>query len=223
MNNMPFDMFISSTLELIQITGCPNLFEEKKDIVTVHNYIGKLPCDYYDMKQVIVLNNAVKDVESINMQDPGRVMKLATGTFEPLGNNRNNDLTYKIVGNAIHVSLRDCMLLIGYTSIVIDNDGYPMIINNASFIRALKSYIKMVWFEILYENDELGKNGNNILASVQQDYYGNIAQAQSSLLDMTPERAEVISRILNDTLVRQNEHANMYRDLNKEHTIQVKR
>lgn len=258
LKKMSYEFVVGQTVELIQITGCPFLFEEKEDIIHAKNHKATLPCDYYDIRQVrledcgykvinrpdltisaevteteedengkVVRKKSVSSMSAIssNIRRPMSPMfKEGTNTFEDANFHPGADLTYKIQGNVIVVSIPEGDIRIAYLAMKVDEEGWPMIINNASFIRALKSYIKMKWFERLLECDELSvnaKNANMIFQNAQQDYYGNIAQAENSLLDITPEKMENIGRIINGWFPRKSEHASGYNDLSKNHDLKT--
>lgn len=259
MKDMPFEMIVSYTLELMQITGCPLLFFDKEEVLEINEHRAQLPCDFYEIRQMRLerlsacvpgrspmkvfertetgIFNYGEDASAKTVTRQLGVQQVAvvpqhslptspmfkeeTGTFQDANFHPGADLTYKIQGNIVVTSIPEGQVRIAYRAIGTDEDGWPLVINNASFIRALRSYIKMQWFTQMLECDELGKNGFYILQNVQQDYYANIAQAQSSLVDLSPEKMRNIANILSDMLPRKYEHASGYVDLNKEHTLRV--
>lgn len=257
MQDLPFELVISSSLELMQITGCPYLFEDKEEILHIHEHRAMLPCDYYDVRQIRLERPRVHgplaeplrahEITTTYETDDGKTVtktiksqqvavvpqnrlpespmfKEGTNTFEDANFHPGADLTYKIQGNIVITSIPIGDIRIAYRAIKVDEDGWPMIISNASFVRALKSYIKMIWFTQKMECGELGRNpseANMILNNAQQEYYGNIAQAQNSLLDLSPEKMRNIANIINDMMPRRYEHASGYNDLNKEHRLRT--
>ena len=208
LKDLPFERIVMDTLELIQIVGCPNVFETKEVDLDVHDWKTLLPCDYYQINQLILLepNNGF------------RVFKQSTDTFSLEGSEARRDLQYKIQGRILYTTKKECCVRMSYESIKLDEDGFPMIINNASFIRALKSYIKMNWFTVLFESSQLRAD---ILQNAQQEYYANVAQAQNDLIMPDLAQMENISRIMNDAMTRQYEFHNTFRDLNKSHKIRI--
>ena len=209
MRDLPFERIIRDTLELIQITGSPNLFETKEEVLHVAKWRAALPCDYYQIHQLIL--------ETPNKSHI-RAFKASTGTFGPVGDRQGSDLVYKIQGNILYTSIEEGDVRISYEAIKLDDDGYPMIVNNASFLRALKSYIKMNWFTILFDS---GLIRGDVLQNAQQEYGVNIAQAQNSLIMPDLDHMESISRIMNDAFNRQFEHNNGFRDINKSHILRT--
>lgn len=255
MRDIPFETIISLTHELIQITGCPYLFDEKEEVLRVKEHRAMLPCDYYDIRQLKLERGSAPyiyaspmrsyEVSDIRTYEDGAksvtrqlvaqqvavvpqhrvphspMFKEGTNTFEDANFHPGADFTYKIQERVLITSIPEGEVRLAYLALKMDDEGWPMVINNASFLRALKSYIKMQWFTQLFESDELGQNGQAILQNAQQDYYANIAQAQNALLDISPEKMHNIANILNDMMPRRYEHATGYNDLNKEHSLRV--
>lgn len=271
MRDISFERIIRDSLDLMKIVGCPVIFEDRQAIIDIDNWKGVLPCDYYDIIQVI-LDNVQCDkpgkyvapnesdikrleheiAEELNKQNPdvsklkdlnnrleferkkfpatpltmittdkfnrNRVFVKSTGTFDPDGLKDNRDLLYKITGNIIHSSIEKCKIKIAYKAIKCDKDGYPMIIDNASFIRALVSYIKKNYFTVLFECGQLQQN---VLQNAQQEYSFNIAQASNDMIDTSPETMVVLSRIYNTMLDRPDLNLDTYHSLNQRYEMRL--
>lgn len=259
MKDMPFEMIVTYTKELMGVTGCPVIFVDMEEVLEIREHRAMLPCNFYELRQMrlerpsacvpgrspmrlyertehSIFNNGDDEeaktvtrqigVQQVAVVPQHRIplspmFKEETGTFMDANSHPGADFTYKIQGNVVITSIPDGKVRIAYRAIGMDEEGWPLIIDNDSFIRALKSYIKMQWFTQKFECDELGKNGNAILQNVQQDYYANIAQAESRLQDLGPEKMRNIANILTDMMPRKYEHASGYTDLNKEHSLRV--
>jgi hypothetical protein len=259
MRDMPFEMLISLTLELMQITGCPLLFLDKEEVLEVHEHRVELPCNFYELRQIRLerlchgdrMASPMRVIEQTHTTEYERgdnteavtvtrrigsqqvaivpqhrrpnspMFKETTSTFIDANFHPGADLTYKVQGNIIITSIPEGYIRIAYREIASDEDGFPMIVNNASFLRALKSYIKYKWYTDLLDTGQLGQDAHYIYEKAERDYYANIAQAQNSLLDITPEKMRNITNILTDMMPRKYEHASGYNDLNKEHSLRV--
>lgn len=206
--DLPFERIIADTLSLTRIVGCPVLFKDKEDTLVIKDYRALLPCDYYEMNQVL-LEPQQRDTRL-------HAFKYSTSTFSPVGSPKGSDLVYKIQGNIIYTSIEEGEIRISYQAIAIDDDGYPLIINNESYKRALVSYIKWRRFTDLFDEGEIR---GDILKNAEQDYHFNIAQATNSMKMPSLDEMESISRIFTSLLDRPYEHNNAFRDLNKTHTL----
>lgn len=259
MKDMPFEMIVSYTKEIMGITHCPSIFVDLEEVLEVKEHRIFLPCDFFELRQMRLERpsncipnkspmrvyervevgifdygdngNAKTVTRQLGMQQVAVVpqhrlplspmFKEETGTFMDANFHPGADLTYKIQGDVIITSIPEGLVRIAYRAIGTDDEGWPLIIENDSFIRALKSYLIYKWYEEKYDNDELGKNPEYKLERKERDYYANIAQAQNSLIDLSPEKMRNIANILSDMLPRKYEHASGYVDLNKEHTLRV--
>lgn len=208
MADIPFERIVRKTQSFIKIVRMPTVFEDKEADIEISKWRGLLPCDYYQMHQVVT------------RQPNGRctAFRASTDTFSPVGTPAGMDYTYKISNRIIYTTLPEGVITISYQAIKVDEDGFPMIINNESFIRALVSYIKYDHFTTLFDS---GKINQNVMEKAEKDYYANVAQAQNSLIPIDNDHMESIARIINDAFTRQREHANMFKDISKQHTIRT--
>lgn len=207
MRDLSYEKIIRDTIELIQITGCPNLFEEKIANLKIENHKTLLPCDYYKITQLCLSSNSSKD-------KLGKAFVSSTDTYTPKG----ESLTYKIQGSILQTSIKEGEAVLSYIAIKLDDEGFPMIANDAAFIRALKSYIKMNWFTVLFESSQIRAD---ILENAQREYYANIATAQNSLMMPSINEMEVISRILNTSVIKSNEHSRHFKNLSNINILKV--
>ena len=113
------------------------------------------------------------------------------------------ELTYKLQGNYIFTSIEAGVIEISYVAIPVDEEGLPMILDNAKYINALELYIKKKLFTILYDQQKLPQN---ILVNTQQEYAFAVGQAQNDLIRPTIDEMEAISRMWNQLIWRVTEH-----------------
>ena len=211
MTDLTLERAVNYTVQFIRIVGMPQLFLENTADIVIKDYRGVLPCDYINMIQV--------------RDERGYCYRYSTDSFH-LSNKEinkqskyyvrdNPDLTYKIQGNCIFTSIKDCTIEIAYEAIAVDKDGYPLIPDNASFVKALELYIKREWFTILFD---LGKISAQSLQNVQQQYAWYVGQAQSDLVSLTVDQMESLCNMLTTLIPRVNEHKRGFKDLgNKEY------
>lgn len=215
LQDLSFERAVNYAVHFIQIVGVPNEFEEKTALVNIENYRGCLPCDYYDMIQV----RTYKEGEYCP-----KVFRYASDSFhysskkEPNGNSDNGDLTYKLQNNAIYTSLKEGVIEVAYHAIKVDDEGYPMIPENSSFIQALELYIKKKVFTILFDQ---GKINNAVLQNTQQEYAWYVGQAQRDLNMPTIDQMESISNMWTQLLQRTNEHSKGMKSLGKREFIRI--
>lgn len=212
LQDLTFERAVNYAVHFIQIIGAPNEFEQKVEVINIENYRGLLPCDFYEMIQVRTCKN--KDIPPI-------VFRYTTDSFH-LSNCKErddySDLTYKLQGNVIFTSIKECQVEIFYNAIKVDKEGYPMIPNNSSFIQALELYIKKQMFTILFDQ---GKINQNVLQNTQQEYAWYVGQAQRDINMPTVDQMESICNMWTQLLQRNNIHSKGMKHLGRKEYIKV--
>lgn len=201
---------IQYVVDFLYIFGMPNLYKDKQDIIQIVDYRGILPCDY-------IAINQVKDCKS------GICLRNMTDTFTPDSiNNRNEDnreLTFKTQGNIIYVSFKTGEIYLSYKAIPVDKDGYPLLIDNAVFLKTLEAYIKKEVFTVLFD---MGKIAQNVLQNTQQQYAWLAGQLQSEFTIPSISELESIKNSWCTLLQRTTDFDRGFRNLGNREYIKVK-
>lgn len=119
-----------------KITG-----KDNTPILELSNYCAKLPNDFHNLIQLSY---------STTPEGPFYPMRYNTGNFD-IGNNENingslattNNITYVVTQSYIKTNIESGYLMMAYQAIPTDNEGYPMVPDDAAFIDALYWYITM--------------------------------------------------------------------------------
>lgn len=197
LRDVSFERAINYTQSFMRIVGCPRMFEEKTALVEIKDYRGLIPCDFNDIIQV-------RTHSSCDRKNYG-VFRHTTDSFHMSENKQDSfDLTYKIQGSVIFTSVKDGTIEIAYNAFATDAEGYPMIPDNSSFIRALELYIKKQYFTILFD---LGKINQAVYQNVCQEYAWAVGQAQSDLIRPTIDQMQALTNSLNTLIPRVREHS----------------
>lgn len=197
LRDVSFERAVNHTINFMRILGCPRMFEEKVSLVNISNWRGALPCDFNDIIQV-------RTHSSCDRKNYG-VFRHTTDSFHMSENKQDSfDLTYKIQGNVIFTSMKEGVIEIAYNAFAVDSDGYPMIPDNSSFIRALELYIKKQYFTVLFD---LGKINQAVYQNVCQEYAWAVGQAQSDLIRPTIDQMQALTNSLNTLIPRVREHS----------------
>lgn len=202
LQDLSFERVVNYAIQFERIVGMPPIFIEKVDTIDIIKWRGYLPCDLFEINQV-------RDCYS---KTPYRY---ATGNFHMNQDRKYPELTYKIQGGIIYTSVEDTKLEISYQALPLDEEGFPMIPDKSSFIRALELFIKKQWFTVLFD---LGKISQAVLQNTQQEYAWAVGQCQSDLIRPTVDQMESLSHMWNTLIQRNNEHNNSFDHLGtKEH------
>lgn len=206
LRDVPFETILEYTLDFIQIVGCPSLFEEKTTVIKIEDWRGVLPCDYVSMIQV----RTAKKVDGIEPNHRSHISyRYSTDSFhmskeKPDVGRYGTDLTYKIQGCVIYTSTKDTDIEIAYNAIATDGEGYPLLPDNPSFLRALEAYIKKQQFTILFD---LGKLQPAILQNAQQEYAFYVGQCQTDMIMPSIDQMESLTNLWTSLIARANEHS----------------
>lgn len=197
LRDVSFERAVNHAVHFLRLVGCPRIFEEKTALVEIEEYRGMLPCNYNDIIQVRTHGNG-------NTENYG-VFRYSTDNFHMSDKKQNSfDLTYKIQGDIIFTSIKNGTIEIAYSAFAVDPEGYPMIPDNSSFIRALELYIKKQHFTVLFD---LGKINQAIYHNVCQQYAWAVGQAQSDLIRPTIDQMQALTNSLNTLIPRVREHS----------------
>lgn len=205
LRDVPFETILDYTVDFLQIVGVPSLFEEKTALLHVENYRCMLPCDYVSMIQV----RTAKKVDGIEPDHRSHISyRYSTDSFhmsneKPDVGRYGTDLTYKIQGCVIYTSTKDTDIEIAYNAIATDDEGYPLLPDNPSFLRALEAYVKKQQFTILFD---LGKLQPAILQNAQQEYAWAVGDCETEFNRLTLDKAESLFNSWRTLLIRDSEH-----------------
>lgn len=206
LRDVPFETILDYTVDFLQIVGVPSLFEEKTALLHVENYRCMLPCDYVSMIQV----RTAKKVDGIEPNHRSHISyRYSTDSFhmsneKPDVGRYGTDLTYKVQGYVIYTSTKDTDIEIAYNAIATDGEGYPLLPDNPSFLRALEAYIKKQQFTILFD---LGKLQPAILQNAQQEYAFYVGQCQTDMIMPSIDQMESLTNLWTSLIARANEHS----------------
>ena len=203
--DIPFETVVDYAAEFMKIVGVNPSFVNKIADVHIKDFRGVLPCDYYSMMQV-----RTKHKHPI-------YLRYTTDSFH-LTPSKGGELTYKLQGSCIFTNIKEGDIELSYMAFPTDEDGFPLIPDDATYTRALEAYIKLQWFTIQFD---LGKITQQAFQNAQQDYAWAVGQAQSRLILPNNDQMEAIANMWSKWLP--NTDRNFQRGFkdagNKEHMI----
>lgn len=123
----------------------------------------------------------------------------------------NPVLCYKIEGNMLQLSTREAPVEIAYRAIPVDHEGFPMIVDDAKFIRALEAYIKCQVFTVLFD---MGKIKGDSMQLAKQEYAWAVGAAGTSLKKMTKDEMQSFTNMWNTLMLDTTMHDRQFRDMN---------
>lgn len=208
LQDLPFETAVDYTLDFLRIVGVPKIFEDRSETVEVKNYRAVLPCDLLNIIQV-------KEHRS------SYAIRSTTDTFYQTDESpAPYEYTFKVQGDILYTNMREGSLDIAYKAIATDDEGYPIIPDDASFIRALEQYIKKQWFTILFD---MGKIQPAVLQNAQQEYAFYVGQAQNRLVMPSLSEMESLTNMWASLLHKTNEFKKGFKHTGAKELIRVQR
>jgi len=208
LRDIPFETAVEYAVDFISLMGTPALYDEKTAIVKIKDWRGELPCDFEKMIQVRVApRQSCRRWDNCGILAHTPVYRYSGHSFHMSDFKPSawltGELTYKIQGNVIFTSTKDLDVEIAYRAFAVDDEGYPLLPDNPSFLRGLENYIKLQWFTILFD---MGKITGQVLSNAQQEYAWAAGDAQSEFSRLDIDKAETLFNSFKTLLPRSNEH-----------------
>ena len=122
----------------------------------------------------------------------------------------HGELSFKTQGRVIYTSFPNGEVEVRYKAIPVDEDGFPLIIDNENYLAALEAYIKVQVFTIKYDT---GKINAGILQNAQQDYAWRAGELQDEFTVPSMSEMETYTRMYNTALMSMRHFDNGFKRL----------
>lgn len=203
LSDLTLEQVISYVVSFIGIFGMPKLYQDKEEVLHIEDYRCLLPCD-------LISINQIKECKT------GVCLRSMTDNFMPrehydrsAGYKIPQELSFKTQGQVLYVSFKTGDVSVSYKAIPVDKDGFPLLIDNPVFLKALEAYIKREAFTILFD---MGKIAPVVLQNAQQQYAWLAGQLQSEFTIPSISEMESIKRSWCTLLQRTSEFNNGFKN-----------
>lgn len=209
LRDLTLEQVVRHTIRFISLHGYPKLYQDKIETVKIKDFRGLLPCDLISIIQVKDLNSGICLRAMTDTFTPGLRPKPNDG-YQPkdLLNNVNppidtyippvkgtmEELSFKTQGRIIFTSFPEGEVEIAYKAIPVDDNGFPLLIDNETYLNALEAYIKVKVFTVKFDT---GKMNAGILTNAQSEYAWASHLLQSEMTMPSMSEMESITRMLN--------------------------
>lgn len=216
MQNLTLEQVVRHTIRFMEKFGFPKLYTDNIAEVEIHEFRGLLPCDLISIIQV---RDTKTDICLRSMTDsftPG--IEVEAGIKDEKKIHKSpyregrflHEMSFKTQGRVIYTSFPEGKVEIAYKAVKVDENGFPMLIDNEVYLDALEAYITL---RIYTNKFRAGKIAQAILHEVQQSY-----AVAAKLLDTeftTPSISEMesMTRYFNSLIPRVREFDKSFRDL----------
>ena len=220
LQDVSLEQAIRYVIRFQELHGYPCLFQDKLADVEIHGFRGELPCDLISIQQVrdkcsgICLRAMTKSFNPGLKEHTrkGRRPKrpdfpqLANGYHTPpymdgmdrwydnLHPGVDREMSFKTQGRIIYTSFPEGTVELAYKAIPVDENGYPMLIDDENYLAALEAYIKVRVFTIKFDT---GKISGPVLQNAQTEYAWLSAQLMDTFTIPSISEMEAITRMWN--------------------------
>lgn len=193
------------TLDFIAAMGLPQIYTDNCTEVHIENYRGILPCNLISIDQV-------------RKKDNGICLRAMTDNFNGTHPEDKGELSFKTKNSVIFTSFKTGDIEVSYKTIPTDEEGLPLIPDNAIFLKALELYIKKEWFTVLFD---MGKIQPTVLQNTQQEYYAKAGQCNNEFIIPSVSEMEAFTRMYNTLIPRVNEFSKGFRHMSDREYIKL--
>lgn len=205
--------------------------KDEVPLLQVSNYQAALPTG---------LHNIIQVAYATSVSGPFYPMRYGTGSFdsrkgtttstvvnnetvystkEETGNNQTDlstDFTYVITPGYIKLNKPTGYLMLAYTSIPIDTEGYPLIPDNISFITALYWYVTM---KLMYPEWREGRIRDAVYYDARRSWNFYCKQAYGEALMPNADMMESIKNTWNRVVVEMGDNNGFYSTTGQQQTL----
>lgn len=225
LRDLTLEQVVRHTLRFISLHGYPKLYQDKIDTVEIRDFRGLLPCDLISIIQVRDLDTDVCMRSMTDTFTPGlrskpkkkdvpkdllNNVKPPVNTYIPPMKGHGEEPTFKTQGRIIFTSFPEGKLEIAYKSIPVDGEGYPLLIDNETYLNALEAYIKVKVFTVKYD---LGEIQAGVLSNAQTEYAWAARQVMMEFTMPSTSEMENITRMLNTMIKPVRQFDNGFKNL----------
>ena len=218
LREITLEQVVRYTVRFIEIFGMPKMFQDREEDVDIHEFRGLLPCDLISITQV---KDGCSGICLRSMTDtftPGLVpppphphrpphpYMLYIPPIAP----GHGEAAFKTQGRIIFTSFPEGRVRIAYKAIPVDEDGFPLLIDNENYLACLEAYIKKQVFTVKFDQ---GKIAAGILQNAQADYAWLAGQLQSEFQIPSYSEMQSIQNYITSILPSMRHFDNGFRDL----------
>nr|DAO94900.1 MAG TPA: hypothetical protein [Crassvirales sp.] len=225
LRDVTLEQVIRHTIRFISLHGYPQLYQDKIDTVDIKDFRGLLPCDLISIIQVKDLKTDICLRSMTDTFTPGlrpksdmrnqpkdllNNMKPPVDTYIPPMQEYREEPAFKTQGRIIFTSFPEGKVEIAYKAIPVDEDGFPLLIDNETYLDALEAYIKVKVFTVKFDT---GKIQAGVLSNAQTEYAWTSHLLQSEMTTPSMAEMESMTRYLNTLIKPVRQFDNSFKDL----------
>lgn len=212
LSDVTLEQVVRHTLRFIGLHGYSKFYQDKIAEVEIKDYRGVLPCDLISIVQV---KNTKTHLCLRSMTDsftPG------LKPYPPQHKQQYTQVegTFKTQGQVIYTNFPEGCVEVTYKAIPVDEDGFPMVIDNENYLACLEAYIKKQVFTVKFETSKIPQN---VLRNAQIEYGDLCDQLRSEFNTPSYDEMQAITNIYNTLIPRMSEFYTGFKTLGSQERL----
>lgn len=174
LKDVNFDQIIDGVVSVLKILRQEDVYEINACYVEVKNFKGMIKAPFLTIETVDRVEGQRLIPMVVSNSHNAKTMNMNKSRGEV------NSNVYKINNRMIHTGFQNGRVFVTFKTLILDEDGHPMIPDSEALIRAICSFIKAEVYNVMVD---IGKVTENALQRALRDYYFEIGQASSEFKD----------------------------------------
>ena len=198
LSDLTMEQVVRHTVRFIGIHGYSKIYQDKEADVDIHEFRGLLPCDLISITQVKddcsgICLRSMTDTFTPGLVPPPPHTPHPHMPYIPPKAYGHGEPTFKTQGRVIFTSFPEGKVRIAYKAIPVDENGFPLLIDNENYLACLEAYIKKQVFTVKFDQ---GKIAAGVLQNAQTEYAFLAGQLQSEMTIPSYSEMESITRYI---------------------------
>ena len=205
MADMDWSFIVTKAVELLGIVGTPAIYVNKTVDLKVANFRALMPFDLMGIEGISKVETGglvpMRTSEDILHNDYAGLKGLVDTT---------TGYTYTTSHSAIFTNFEAGVILVSYKTLATDEECFPLIPGQPELVRAVESYIRYKWYDMLNDLDQMSDRKLN---KVEAEYAWNVGQAQASMKMPSLDEMEALVNSITQILPDRKQHQRRFQQL----------
>lgn len=221
LSNLTLEQAVRYAMRFMSLFSFPKFYQNRVENVEIHEFRGMLPCDLISIIQVMDMDTkiclrAMTDSFPKGMMETPPPPKyhpnsgdVSLGYIPPL-KPIDGELSFKTQGRVIYTSFPEGMIAVSYRAIPVDEDGFPLLIDNETYLNALEAYIKKQVFTVKFDQQKIPAV---VLQNAQRDYAVAASNLETEFTTPSVSEVEAMNRFMTSLIPRVREFDRGFKNL----------
>jgi hypothetical protein len=210
MKDLNYEFIVDNAIQVLRILDAPSLYVNRREVLNVSNYRALKPIDIIKVEGIARTDGGRGPVPLQTSEDISQEF-FGSGSRAP----SRSDNTYSLNSKYVSLNFEKGTIELIYKAIAVDEECYPLILDNETLLRCVESYIKWKWFDILNDMELVS---DRKLDKAETDYCFNVAQADANIKLPSLDEMETLTNTIVQLIPSATEFSKRFEFLgNQEH------